>query len=372
MKKCMIYPYFFVVLLAQACAQTVDQTIKTPTKDPVTAELIVPDLKIPWGFDFLPDGSLLITEKSGKLLHFKDGKKKEVNGLPEIKVLGQGGLMDVKLHPNFRRNQWIYLSYSSAEGEGRGANTAIMRAKLEGNQLIDQKVLYKASPNSSKPYHFGSRIEFDNQGHLYFSIGDRGSRDQNPQDITRDGGKVYRIHDDGNIPKDNPFVNQEGAKTAIFSYGHRNPQGMVKHPATGEIWIHEHGPRGGDELNIIKKGKNYGWPIITYGINYSGTKITNETSRPNMEQPIYYWIPSIAPSGLEIIRSDRYLDWKGNVLAGSLVFQYLERLVLENNRVVYREKLLDGLGRLRSVNQGPDGYIYVGIEGKGIYKLVPK
>lgn len=371
MKKRVIYPYFFVVLLTQACAQTVDKTIKTPDKALVSAELVVPDLEIPWGFDFLPDGALLITEKSGKLIHFKDGKKKEITGLPEVKVQGQGGLMDVKLHPDFKNNQWIYLSYSSPEGEGRGANTAVMRAKLKGNQLIDQKVLYKASPNSSKPYHFGSRIEFDDQGHLYFSIGDRGSRDENPQDVTRDGGKIYRIHDDGSIPKDNPFVNQKGAKTAIFSYGHRNPQGMVKHPNTGEIWVHEHGPRGGDELNIVKKGKNYGWPIITYGINYSGTKITDETSKPGMEQPVYYWVPSIAPSGLEIISSDKYPDWKGSVLAGSLAFQYLERLVLKDGKVAYREKLLDGMGRVRSVNQGPDGYIYVGIEGKGIYRLAP-
>ncbi len=371
-KKCVMYPYFFVVLLTQACGQTVDQTIKTPLKEVVTAELVISDLEIPWGFDFLPNGSILLTEKSGTLIHFNDGKKVEIDGLPEIKVLGQGGLMDVKLHPNFEENNWIYLTYASTQGEGKGANTTVMRAKLDGNQLIDQKVLYKASPNSSKPYHFGSRIEFDNEGFLYFSVGDRGSRDENPQDITRDGGKIYRIHDDGRIPKDNPFINQSGAKTAIFSYGHRNPQGMVKHPMTGEIWVHEHGPRGGDELNLIKKGKNYGWPIITYGINYSGTKITDETTRPNMEQPVYYWVPSIAPSGLEVINSDKYPDWKGNVLAGSLAFQYLERLVMKGGEVTYREKLMDGMGRIRCVNQGPDGYIYVGVEGKGIYKLLPK
>jgi glucose/arabinose dehydrogenase len=372
MKKCIIYPYFFVVLLTHACAQRVDQTIKTPDKEVVTAELLVADLEIPWGFDFLDDQSLLITEKSGKLIHFKDGAKNEIGGLPEIKVQGQGGLMDIKLHPNFVENQWVYLTYSSPEGEGRGANTALMRAKLEGNRLTNQKVLYKASPNSSKPYHFGSRIEFDNAGYLYFSVGDRGSRDENPQDIKRDGGKIYRLHDDGRIPSDNPFVNSEGAKTAIFSYGHRNPQGMAKHPSTGQIWIHEHGPRGGDELNIIKKGGNYGWPVITYGINYSGTKITDETTKPNMEQPVYYWVPSIAPSGLEFVSSDNYPDWEGNVLAGSLAFQYLERLVIENKKVTYREKLMDGMGRVRSVNQGPNGFIYVGIEGKGIYKLLPK
>lgn len=372
MKKRVIYPYFFVVLLTQACGQAVDNTINTPAEDVISAELVVPQLKIPWGFDFLPDGSILVTEKSGELIHFENGKKTEIQGVPEVKVLGQGGLMDIELHPNFNDNQWVYLTYASAEGEGRGANTALVRAKLNGYQLIDHKVLYKASPNSSKPYHFGSRIAFDNAGYLYFSVGDRGSRDKNPQDVSRDGGKIYRLKDDGSIPPDNPFVNESNAKKAVFSYGHRNPQGMAKHPKTGEIWIHEHGPRGGDELNIVKKGKNYGWPEITYGINYSGTKITNETSRPNMEQPVYYWVPSIAPSGLEIIDSDKYPDWQGNVLAGSLSFQYLERLVLENNKVTYREKLLNGMGRVRSVRQGPDGFVYVGIEGRGIYKLVPK
>ncbi len=372
MKKRTFHLYFFVVLLNQSCAQSVDTSINTPEVEQIIPKLIVPELEIPWGFDFLPDGSLLITEKSGKIILFKDEKKTLISGVPEVKVMGQGGLMDVALHPDFTKNNWIYLSYSSSEGTGSGANTAIMRAKLQENRLTEQQVIYKGLPNTGKPFHFGSRIVFDNTGFLYFSIGDRGNRDQNPQDITRDGGKIYRIHDNGKIPEDNPFTEKNGAKKAIYSYGHRNPQGMAKHPVTGEIWVHEHGPRGGDELNIIRKGKNYGWPVVTYGINYSGTKITDETSRPGMEEPVYYWIPSIAPSGLEILNSEKYPEWKGNVLAGSLSFQYLERLVLENNKVVYREKLLDGMGRVRSVKQGPDGYIYAGIEGKGIYLLEPK
>ena len=372
MKNCTIYLYFFVVLLTQACAQQVDSSIKNPPNEPVSPRLVVDGLEIPWGFDFLPDGSILITEKEGKLLLFKNGKKAEIIGVPKVKVLGQGGLMDIKLHPEFENNQLIYLTYASAEGTGGGANTAVMRAKLMENTLTEQKVIYKASPNSSKPYHFGSRLAFDNDGYLYFSIGDRGNRDENPQDVTRDGGKIYRIHDDGRIPSDNPFVATANARKAIFSYGHRNPQGMVKHPFTGEIWVHEHGPKGGDELNVVKKGKNFGWPIITYGINYSGTKITDETARPNMEQPLYYWVPSIAPSGLEIVTSEKYPEWKGNVLAGSLAFQYLERLVIENNEVTYREKLLDSIGRVRSIRQAPDGFVYVGVEGKGIYRLDPK
>lgn len=372
MKKSALSLYFFVVLLTSSCAQKVDKGINLPSEINFTAELVVDGLQNPWGMAFLPDGSLLITEKSGKLIHFKDGKKVEVADTPEVYDRGQGGFMDVELHPDYAQNGWIYFTYSSTDGEGSGANTAVMRAKLRDNRLTDSEVLYKGVPNTTRGHHFGSRLEFDDEGYLYFSIGDRGNRDENPQDITRDGGKIYRIHDDGSIPNDNPFVGKSGAKTAIFSYGHRNPQGLTKHPETGDIWAHEHGPRGGDEINIIKKGKNYGWPVITYGINYSGTKITDETARPGMEQPVYYWVPSIAPSGMTFVSSDKYPDWKGNLLVGSLAFQYLERLVLENNKVTYREKLLDGMGRVRNVRQAPDGYIYVGIEGKGIYRLEPK
>jgi len=337
-----------------------------------THEVIVSDISIPWGFVFLPDESLLITEKSGELIHFKNEKKTMISGLPAIKVQGQGGLLDIKLHPNYTSNGWIYISYASSEGQGSGANTAIMRCKLENNTLVKKQLLYKASPNSKKGQHFGSRIAFDKDGYLYFSIGDRGNRDENPQDIKRDGGKVYRLHDDGKIPKDNPFVNTIKARTAIYSYGHRNPQGMAKHPVTGEIWTHEHGPRGGDEINTIKKGKNYGWPKISHGINYSGTTFTEHTSLPGMEQPLHYWNPSIAPSGMAFVTSTVYPEWKGSLLIGSLKFQYLNRCVLSNNKVVKQEKLLEGIGRIRSVNQGPDGFIYVGVENVGIVKIIPK
>ncbi len=364
--------YLFVVLHVSSCAQKTDKGIQLPTKNNFSTELFVDDLQNPWGMAFLPDGSMLITEKSGKLIHFKNGNKTLISNIPEILVRGQGGFMDVELHPDYDKNGWIYFSYASSEGGGKGGNTAIMQAKLEENTLKDQEILYKGVPNTSRGQHWGSRLEFDNDGYLYFSIGDRGNRDVNPQDVTRDGGKIYRINADGSIPKDNPFVNKSGAKKAIFSYGHRNPQGLTCHPETGKLWEHEHGPRGGDEINIIEKGKNYGWPVITYGINYVGTKITDETSRPGMEQPIYQWTPSIAPSGMTFVSSDKYPDWKGNLLVGSLAFQYLERLEIKNGKVTYREKLLDGMGRVRNVRQAPDGYIYVGIEGKGIYRLVPK
>ena len=357
-----------------ACAQQKDSSVEaeSPKKITYTTEVVVPELDIPWGFVFLPDNSILLTEKTGTLIHFKDGVKTIIEGLPNIYVRGQGGLLDIKLHPNYKINGWIYFSYASAEGEGDGGNTAIMRAKLVNNKLTENQLLYKAGPNSRKGQHFGSRLEFDNKGYLYFSIGDRGSRDVNPQDITKDCGKIYRIHDDGRIPSDNPFVNEPNAKTAIFSYGHRNPQGMVKHPETGEIWTNEHGPRGGDEINIVKAGENYGWPVISYGINYSGTTFTEITTKEGMEQPLFYWTPSIAPSGMAIVSSDKYPDWKNNVLVGSLKFQYLERLELEEGKVIKREKLLEGIGRLRNVKQGPDGYIYAGVESVGIIKIVPK
>ncbi|TCK66690.1 glucose/arabinose dehydrogenase [Winogradskyella wandonensis] len=335
------------------------------------AETVVPDLSIPWGFVFLPDGAILVTEKTGELIHFKEGKKTQIEGLPEVYVRGQGGLLDIELHPDYSSNGWIYITHASTDGEGDGGNTALIRAKLEGNKLTNVERLYKAGPNSKRGQHFGSRIEFDNDGYLYFSIGDRGNRDENPQDITRDCGKIYRLNDDGSIPKDNPFVDTENAKTAIFSYGHRNPQGMAKHPTTGKIWVNEHGPKGGDEINIVQKGKNFGWPVISYGVNYSGTRFTDITAKEGMEQPLFYWVPSIAPSGMAFVTSDKYPDWNGNVLVGSLKFEYLERLVLENNKVVKREKLLEGMGRVRDVHEGPDGFIYVAIENKGIVKIVP-
>ena len=335
-------------------------------------QLIVTELNNPWGFTFLSDNSILITEKSGKLIHFKDGKKIEISGVPKIDVRGQGGFMDIEIHPEYKNNGWIYFTYSSSNGKGRGSNTTLMRARLSGKQLINQEVLYKASPNSTRGQHFGSRIAFDKENYLCFSVGDRGNRDENPQDITKDCGKIYRLKDDGSIPKDNPFVNNLNAKKAIYSYGHRNTQGMEINPFTNEIWSHEHGPKGGDEINIIKKGKNYGWPKASYGVNYSGTKFTKNTTLPGMQNPIHYWIPSIAPSGMAFINSSKYGKWKGNLLVGSLKFQYLSRCILKGNKVFKEEKLLKGIGRVRSVEQGLDGFIYVGVENLGIIRLLPQ
>lgn len=368
-----IHSLFLIIFITfAACAQQAESEIKAeePTDLNYTATLIVPDLEIPWGMTFLPDGSMLITEKAGDLIHFKDGTKIIIEGTPEVYVRGQGGFLDIELHPDYQNNGWIYMTYASSEGEGEGGNTAIMRARLDKNMLVDKELLYKAEPNTKKGQHWGSRIAFDNDGYLYFSIGERGNRDVNPQDITRDCGKIYRLHDDGSIPNDNPFIDNPNAKHAIYSYGHRNPQGMTKHPISGEIYIHEHGPKGGDEINIIGKGKNFGWPVISYGINYKGTSFTDITEKEGMEQPLFYWVPSIAPSGLAIVSSEKYPEWKGNLLVGSLKFSYLERLILEDNKVVKREKLFEDLGRLRNVKQAPDGFIYIAVEGEGIYKII--
>jgi len=336
-------------------------------------ELVFEDKNIIWAIEFLNDNSILAAVKSGSIIHFKNGEKIKIKGVPEIYLRGQGGLLDIELHPDFSENKWLYMSYASEENKGEGGNTTIARARLIDDSLEDLEILYKGIPNTRKGQHFGSRMAFDNENYLYFSIGDRGNRNVNPQDIKIDGGKIYRIKDNGTIPSDNPFFDSPESRKAIFSYGHRNPQGMFKHPKTGKIWTNEHGPKGGDEINIIEKGKNYGWPKITYGINYSGTTITKNKSLPDMEQPLYYWLPSIAPSSFEYISSEVYPNWKGSLLAGALVFKYIERIGLnEKNKVISRSKIAEGLGRPRDVKQGKDGYIYVSIENKGVYKILPK
>ena len=335
-------------------------------------ELVFEDKNIIWAIEFLNDNSILAAVKSGSIIHFKNGEKIKIKGVPEIYLRGQGGLLDIELHPDFSENKWLYMSYASEENKGEGGNTTIARARLIDDSLEDLEILYKGIPNTRKGQHFGSRMAFDNENYLYFSIGDRGNRNVNPQDIKIDGGKIYRIKDNGTIPSDNPFFDSPESRKAIFSYGHRNPQGMFKHPKTGKIWTNEHGPKGGDEINIIEKGKNYGWPKITYGINYSGTTITKNKSLPDMEQPLYYWLPSIAPSSFEYISSEVYPNWKGSLLAGALVFKYIERIGLnDKNKVISRSKIAEGLGRPRDVKQGKDGYIYVSIENKGVYKILP-
>lgn len=327
-------------------------------------------LGVVWGMAFLPDGIVLATERAGDIRVFRKGELQDepLGGVPDVYANGQGGLLDIVLHPDYENNGWIYLSYSKP-GDG-GAHTAVMRAKLDGNSLTDQEVIFSATPNTTRNQHFGSRIAFDNDGYLYLTIGDRGVMDL-AQDLTSYAGKTLRLHDDGRIPSDNPFVGQENALDEIFTYGNRNQQGMILHPETGEIWSHEHGPRGGDEINIMRAGLNYGWPVITYGVNYNGSIISEDTHRDGMEQPVLHWTPSIAPSGMAYVSSDRYPAWKGDILSGSLSFQFVNRTVFDGETVVKEERLAEAVGRVRDVRQAPDGFIYFSTDSGRIYRILP-
>ena len=318
-------------------------------------------LEHPWGLAFLPDVRMLVTERAGRLrIVARDGRlePQPVAGLPRIEEYGQGGLLDVALHPRFAENALVYLSFAEA-GDG-GYGTAVLRGRLSGNRLEAVEVIYRQQPKSRGGRHFGSRLVFDRAGFLYVTQGDRGEQDraQKPDDLA---GKVVRLHDDGRVPADNPFVGKPGVRPEIFTLGNRNIQGAAVHPATGELWSHEHGPQGGDEVNVLRKGMNYGWPVITYGVNYGiGTKIGEGTHKAGMEQPLYKWVPSIAPSGLAFYTGDRFPGWRGDLFVGALRDQLLVRLRLDGEKVVKEERLLAGrLGRIRDVRQGPDGLVYL-------------
>ncbi len=329
------------------------------------------NLKNPWGMAWLPDGRLLVTERSGEILVFKDDKLsgEKLAGVPEVYSQGQGGLLDIKLHPKYSENGWIYITYSKP-GKG-GGSTTLMRAKLQDNQLVNQEELYQTTPIVDSKVHFGSRIVFDKDNYVYFSSGERGTK-ENAQTLTNDHGKIHRLNDDGSIPKDNPFVNTPNARPSIWSYGHRNPQGLIYDAKNDLIWETEHGPKGGDELNIVEKGKNYGWPVITYGIDYNDSLISDISEKEGMEQPVHYWKPSIGTCGLAIVTSDKYPGWKDNLMAGGLAKQYVARVETADKKFVNEEKLLEKLGRIRQIGQSPDGYIYVITEGPGLLvKLMP-
>ncbi len=341
-------------------------TIKTDT--------IASGMEVPWCIAFLPGGGMLVTDRNGKLYNVDTNKKKQlVKGVPEVVAKGQGGLLDVLLHPDFENNNLLYLSYSKANpADAALSTTAIMQAKFENNTLSKQHDIFVAKPYSPTGRHYGGRMVFGRDGYLYFSVGERGNEKENPQTLGNDLGKIHRIKADGSIPADNPFVHIKNASPSIFSYGNRNPQGLAIHPLTGALWENEHGPMGGDEINIIEPGKNYGWPVITYGINYNGTAITDKTAMPGMEQPIHFWVPSIAPGALSFVQGNRYKGWEGNLLSGSLKFHNISRCTLNGNVVVAEETILKDVGRVREVKTGPDGYIYISVESPGyVLKLVP-
>lgn len=343
-------------------------------------ETLVEGLGIPWSIGFLPGGDLLVAEREGRLRLIREGKLRPdpIANTPKVFARGQGGLLVVQAHPDYAQpgNGWIYLAYSEPSPSGGESMTAIVRGRIRENAWVDQQVIYRAAPETytGGGVHFGVRLVFD-QGYLYFGIGDRG-RQNEAQDLGRPNGKMHRIFDDGRVPADNPFASTPGALPTIWSYGHRNPQGIVARPGTtGEnlqIWETEHGPRGGDELNLVKRGANYGWPVISYGMNYNGTPVTAFTAQEGMDQPVIHWTPSIAVCGLDFYDADRFPAWRGNLFVGALQQQEVRRLVLEGDTVKEQEVLFRGIGRVRTVQTGPDGYIYVGLEGPGrIVRLVP-
>lgn len=325
----------------------------------------------PWAIAFLPSGDMLVTERPGRLRIVRRGAllPKPVAGVPEVVAAGQGGLLDVVLHPNFAQNHFVYLTYSKAVPGG--STTALYRARFENDALVDGKDIFVAETRG-RPGHFGSRVAFDKNGHLFMSVGERqappeGDLTKHPaQDLSNHHGKILRLMDDGRVPPDNPFVNQAGAKPEIWSYGHRNPQGLIVHPTTGDVWETEHGPQGGDELNLILPGKNYGWPVVGFGVNYgAGKAIHAGTMAPGMENAKNVWVPSIATSGLLLYTGTRFPEWRNSLFVGGLAGQKLVRVTLDGQRAEVADNLMKNQGRIRDVRQGPDGLIYLAIDDQG-------
>ena len=341
---------------------------------------IAEGLENAWSMAFLPGGEMLVSERPGRLRIIKNGRLQDsgVTGLPDVHARGQGGLLDVVPHPNFATNRLLYISYSKPQG-GTASTTAVIRGRYENGALTDVEEIFEAV--SEGRGHYGSRLAFDGNGYLFITVGDRqappsGNLEAHPaQDRSNHHGTINRIHEDGRIPLDNPFVGMAGVQPSIWSYGHRNPQGLAFHPETGDLWANEHGPQGGDEFNLIESGKNYGWPVIGYGVNYrSGSAIHEGTHREGMEQPKHFWVPSIATSGLLIYTGNVFPEWKGDAFVGGMAGAQMARLELDGQSVDTEETLLKGIGRVRDIRQGPDGHIYVAIDaagGKSILRLDP-
>ena len=347
---------FVVAIAVSAPAHT---QIVNSQKQLFRPVIVAAGLEHPWSMAFLPDGRVLVTERPGRLRLIVNGRLQAapVTGVPKVVARGQGGLLDVVLHPDYADNGWIYLSFAAPSL--RGAHTAVARARLDGNRLVDLKTIFRANNVAGGGSHFGSRLAFGGDGKLYVTVGERGDSDR-AQDLDSHNGTTVRLNDNGTVPGDNPFLNTAGALPETYSYGHRNSQGMARHPVSGDIWLNEHGPQGGDEINIVRAGVNYGWPVITYGRSYAGFSIGEGSQKPGMEQPILHWTPSIAPSGMAFYTGDKFPAWRGNLFVGSLKFRHLVRLELDDERVVSQERLLEGaFGRVRDVRQGPDGLLYL-------------
>ncbi len=349
-----------------------DQTFSSDKTD-FRIETVAQGLEHPWSLAFLPDGTMLVTEREGRLRRIENGNlvREPITGLPELVASGQGGLLDVVLHPEFANNQTLFLSYAHRDGDGM--TTRVARATYTGESLENVEVIFEALPRSNNGRHFAGRMVFDGSGHLYVSVGDRGDMDR-AQDTNDDAGGVHRITINGQPVSDNPFKSNSRVNDTFFTYGNRNIQGMTLHPDTGEVWSHEHGPRGGDEINIIRAGNDYGWPKVTYGIDYSGIPITSKTTMDGVTDPLHYWDPSIAPSGMAFYTGDLFPDWRGDLFVGALRSQKLVRLTIQDEEVVEEEDLLTNLGeRIRDVRMGPDGALWLltdSRQGK-VYRMVP-
>jgi glucose/arabinose dehydrogenase len=361
-----LIPSFALVLFAApAVAQT--GAMQSSEKAKFRVETIASGLENPWAIAFLPDGRKLVTERPGRLrLIDRNGKLSEVAGVPAVLAVGQGGLLDVVLAPDFDKSRRIYFTYAEPRGAVNG--TAVAHARLAENggkaRLEDVKVIFRMEPGRGGGFHFGSRLAFARDGNLFVTLGERNAMSP-AQDLSGHLGKVVRIGPNGEVPKDNPFVGKEEVKQEIWSYGHRNPQGAAIHPTSGKLWINEHGARGGDEINIPEAGKNYGWPVISFGRHYSGAKIGEGNSKPGMEQPIHYWDPSIGPSGMAFYTGDAFSAWRGNLFVGALPLRHLQRLELDGEKVVREERLLTDLKeRIRDVRQAPDGTLWVLTDGR--------
>ena len=340
-------------------------SVITSEKHAFRVVTLLPGLENPWSVAFLPDGRMLVTERAGRLrLVGSDFRlaSQPIEGLPEIVERGQGGLFDVVLHPQYAQNGWIYWAYN-APGPG-GWGTALARGKLQGQRMTEVQVLFSMQPKTRSSQHFGGRIVFDKAGMLYLTLGDRGDKDR-AQKLDDHAGSVIRLHDDGRVPADNPFTQRAGALPEKWTLGNRNMQGAALHPKTGELWTHEHGPQGGDEVNVMRSGLNYGWPVITFGVNYGlGTRIGEGQSKPGMAQPLHVWVPSIAPSGMAFVSGSQFPQWQGDLLVGALRGQMLVRLVLDGEKVIREDRLLQGrVGRIRDVRMGPDGLVYLLSDG---------
>ena len=373
-----IFLLFLVSSLTKAGdIQNWDDSVEKTKKETFRVETFIDGFDIPWGMVFLPNQNLIVSDRNGSLwlVDYKEKSKNQIRGVPNVRYKGQGGLLDVEIHPDFINNNYIYIGFTDYLNSKKNRTfTSIIRARLKNISLTDQKIIYKADDTfyDNSTIHYGTRIVFDDKGFLYFSIGDRGKRNQ-AQLLEYPNGKIHRLNADGSIPSDNPFFKNNNAIKSIWTYGNRNPQGLAMHPASSILFETEHGPRGGDELNILSSGKNYGWPEITYGKNYSGTTITKYTHKEGMEQPVIHWTPSIAVCGIDFYDGELFNNWKNNLLVSSLKFERLYRLEIDDDdKVIDQEIIYEAGSRIRDVQTGPEGFIYIALEDPGrIVRFIP-